>query len=139
MTEPASGHTTVSRVLLVALDGASSDLVARLAELPAMPNLAWLVRSASVVRLGAAWPASMAAAWTTLNTGCDPSRHGVIDDHYLDHRRGKILPQDGRRVPFRTTGFPGFSDFTIKTPELSPYNYGEHRSPSRPPHLVPNP
>ena len=33
-----------------------------------------------------------------MQTGCQAGVHGVIDDYYLDHRRGRIVPQSSRRI-----------------------------------------
>lgn len=88
----------VSRVLLVALEGGSYDVLVPLAEAGTMPNFARLLQSSALARLRSPGPQAASAAWATLETGSIPPVHGRLDDCYLDHRRRRILPARCRPV-----------------------------------------
>jgi predicted AlkP superfamily phosphohydrolase/phosphomutase len=92
----------VDRVLFVALDGATFDVLVPLAEAGVMPHLAALLQTSALVRTHNGDAPSAATAWSTLRTGCGPETHEVLDDHYLDHRRRMILPTVSRPVPCPT-------------------------------------
>lgn len=89
------GHSTpawpsVARVILLELDGASYGLLVPLAESGLMPNLAEWMRSAALARLDPLEPCAEAALCTTLHAGAGPEVHGVLDNCFLDHRRGVV-------------------------------------------------
>lgn len=92
----------VSRVVLVALGGATYDVLVPLAEGGTMPNLARLLGSAALARLRFQGPCSRSAAWGTLEAGSGPGVHGVFDDCYLDHRRRRLRPGHTRLLPCPT-------------------------------------
>lgn len=67
------------QVVLVALPGASLDLILPLAERGSLPFLASLLHGGSTGRLAGIPPERGATAWATLATGKLPFRHGVLD------------------------------------------------------------
>ena len=85
-----------SRVLVIALDGATYDVLAPLAAEGVMPSLAHFMGQAALVELRSTEPAVTPVAWTTFQTGCDPGAHGIFDYRYLDHRH--------RRLPLNHAG-----------------------------------
>ncbi|MHC4180622.1 MAG: alkaline phosphatase family protein, partial [Planctomycetota bacterium] len=94
----------VPRVLLVALGGATYEVLAPLAESGTMPNLARLLQSAALARLRFRAPWCESVAWATMESGGGPGVHGMLDDCYLDHRQRRLLPGHVRPLPCRTLG-----------------------------------
>jgi len=93
--------TKTSRVLLIELAGGTGDVLRPLCEAGVMPNLAALLKTSAVGRLHHDAPPGAAAAWATLRWGVGPGRHGVLDEAYLDPRRGVIRPVCRRPLPCR--------------------------------------
>jgi predicted AlkP superfamily phosphohydrolase/phosphomutase len=93
-----SATTAPGRVVLVELSGASYDLLVPLAESGVMPHVARLLRTASLAELRPQRGASPVSAWTTVRTGRSLAEHGVLDDCYLDHRRGRIVDHEVDRL-----------------------------------------
>jgi predicted AlkP superfamily phosphohydrolase/phosphomutase len=102
MNTPIIQRPTVSRVLMVALGGATYEVLVPLADSGTMPNLAGLLRSAALARLQLRAPCNEAVAWATLESGGGPAVHGLLDDCYLDHRRRGLRPGHVRPLPCRT-------------------------------------
>ena len=86
------------RVLVIALDGATYDVLTPLAEQGVMPNLRHFMRQAALVELRSAEPAVTPVAWTTFQTGCDPGAHGIFDYRYLDHRHRLLRLNHAGRI-----------------------------------------
>ena len=89
---------TVSRVLVIGLDGATFDLLTPWAASGRMPNLARLMQTAARSTLNSTRPYITPVAWTTFQTGCDPQEHGILDYRYLDHRRRRLLLNHAGRI-----------------------------------------
>jgi Tfp pilus assembly protein PilF/predicted AlkP superfamily phosphohydrolase/phosphomutase len=66
-------------VLLVGLDGADWEIVDPLMEAGRLPNLAGLVRQGARAKLLSITPMLSPVIWTSIATGVEPSRHGVMD------------------------------------------------------------
>lgn len=66
------------RVFLLGLDGASWNVLDRLLAAGAMPNLARLCREGVRATLESTIPPVTPVAWLSLQTGCNPGRHGVF-------------------------------------------------------------
>ena len=92
MTLPDRVPSDVPCVLLVELGGAAANVLVPLAESSVMPNLAGLLQTSALAQLRLDGPCSAPVAWTTLAAGAGPGVHGMLDDLYLDHRTGRILP-----------------------------------------------
>jgi predicted AlkP superfamily phosphohydrolase/phosphomutase len=66
-------------LVVVGLDGATLDLVAPWAADGTLPNLARLMGRGGFGRLRSTMPPATFPAWTSLATGVNPGRHGVLD------------------------------------------------------------
>jgi predicted AlkP superfamily phosphohydrolase/phosphomutase len=66
-----------ARVTIIALDGASLDLVARATAEGRLPNFGRIVDSGAVMRLATLHPTSAESVWTALATGKLPQKNGV--------------------------------------------------------------
>ena len=66
-------------LLVVGLDGATFDLIEPWAAAGRLPVLAGLLARGSHGRLRSTLPAATFPAWTSLVTGVNPGRHGVLD------------------------------------------------------------
>jgi predicted AlkP superfamily phosphohydrolase/phosphomutase len=69
----------VSRLLVIGLDGATLDLVGAWAAAGRLPVLKRLMDAGAWGRLRSTLPAATFPAWTSLVTGVNPGRHGVLD------------------------------------------------------------
>jgi predicted AlkP superfamily phosphohydrolase/phosphomutase len=66
-------------LVIVGLDGATLDLIGPWAADGTLPNLARLVARGAWGRLRSTVPPATFPAWTSLVTGVNPGRHGVLD------------------------------------------------------------
>ncbi|HVX14788.1 MAG TPA: alkaline phosphatase family protein [Pirellulales bacterium] len=99
---------SVSRLLVIGLDGATFDLLVPWAESGRMPNLARLMATSARAIVRSTRPYITPVAWTTFQTGCDPHEHGILDYRYLDHRRRRLLLNHAGRIA-RPTLFDAIS------------------------------
>lgn len=92
---------TTDRVLILGLDGATWDVLDPLRRRGAMPNLHALLTRSNSGTLRSTVPPMTAAAWATMQTGCEPTRHGIYDHRYYDPAAGLMrVNHSGRyRVP----------------------------------------
>ncbi|MFO0956164.1 MAG: alkaline phosphatase family protein [Isosphaeraceae bacterium] len=93
--------TRIERLVLLGLDGATWTVLRPMIDRGIMPNLAALLRGSSHGILKSCIPPVTSAAWTTMQTGCGPARHGVFDHRYYDAKAGRMkVNHSGRiRVP----------------------------------------
>jgi len=89
------------RVLILGLDGATWNVLEPMMARGAMPNLKALVAASARGVLRSTVPPMTAAAWATMQTGCDPATHGIFDHRYHDAASGLMrVNHAGRfRVP----------------------------------------
>src|SRR5262245_29176575 len=66
-------------LVVVGLDGVSLDLIRPWADEGRLPHLAALMASGSWGRLRSTVPAATFPAWTSMMTGVNPGRHGLLD------------------------------------------------------------
>ena len=66
-------------LLVVGLDGATFDLIEPLVAAGQLPVLAGLMARGAWCRLRSTLPAATFPAWTSLVTGVNPGRHGLLD------------------------------------------------------------
>ena len=85
-------RATGTKALLIGLDGADWNIVDPLIEAGRLPNLARLARSGVRGRLHSITPMLSPVIWTSIATGVQPARHGIID--FL-----ATTGRDGERVP----------------------------------------
>ena len=78
---------SLSRVIVVGLDGATWDIARPLIEAGRMPHLARLLAQGTAGSLASTVPPISAAAWTTFLTGQNPGRHGVYQFRKMDMRQ----------------------------------------------------
>ncbi len=92
-----AGH----RVIFLALDGVDWDLFDPFMADGTMPNLAALVRESAYGNLETLHPPLSPLVWTTMMTGVDPVRHGILDFLHLRPDTGEKEPitSTERRVP----------------------------------------
>src|SRR4029453_2158053 len=72
-------RTVGARLLVIGLDGATFDLVARWAAAGELPALARLMAAGTWGPLESTLPPATFPAWTSLVTGVNPGRHRVLD------------------------------------------------------------
>lgn len=66
-----------SRLFILGLDGSPLPLLRRLMQAGDLPNLARAFESGSVVEMDSSLPDVSAVAWTSINTGMNPAKHGI--------------------------------------------------------------
>jgi len=88
-------------VIFVGLDAVDWDWVDSLMTTGAMPNLASLVTESATGQLETLHPPLSPLVWTTMMTGVDPTRHGILDFVHLRPDTGEKEPitSSERRVP----------------------------------------
>lgn len=94
--EPPTG----TRLLVVGLDGADWEILDPLLQQGRMPHLAGLIDSGARGKLLSLSPLLSPVIWTTVATGVEPSRHGVLD-FLVEDAEGVRQPVTSaqRRVP----------------------------------------
>jgi predicted AlkP superfamily phosphohydrolase/phosphomutase len=92
---------SISRLVVLGLDGATWTVLDPMRRRGLMPNLDALLQNAAYGTLTSVIPPVTTAAWTTMMTGCNPPRHGVFDHRYFDAAAGRMkVNHSGRiRVP----------------------------------------
>ena len=92
---------TADRLVILGLDGATWTVLDPLRGRGLLPNLDALLARAAHGTLLSTIPPVTTAAWTTMQTGCSPARHGVFDHRYYDAAAGQMkVSHSGRvRVP----------------------------------------
>ena len=93
--------TNADRVLILGLDGATWNVLNPMRRRGVMPNLDALLSKSAHGALRSTEPPMTAAAWATMQTGCDPADHGIFDHRYFDPTAGLMrVNHSGRfRVP----------------------------------------
>lgn len=81
-----------SKVLVVGLDGADWAILDPLLAQGRMPNLAKLVGRGVRAKLLSISPMLSPVVWTTVATGVEPSRHGILDFLVQDPKTGAGQP-----------------------------------------------
>lgn len=88
-------------LLVIGLDGATLDLVEPWARAGRLPNLARLMNDGAWGPLRSTLPPATFPAWTSLTTGLNPGRHGVLDftERVPGTYRVRFVNGSRRRVP----------------------------------------
>nr|BAL59582.1 type I phosphodiesterase/nucleotide pyrophosphatase [Candidatus Acetothermum autotrophicum] len=71
--------STHKKVVVIALDGATLDLIEPWAAAGHLPNFKELLTHGAWARLESTQPPITGAAWTSFQTGVQPGRHGIFD------------------------------------------------------------
>jgi predicted AlkP superfamily phosphohydrolase/phosphomutase len=74
---PSSARRGAARVCCIGLDGTPFSLLQRMLADGIMPNLAALAREGSLRRMTSVYPWVSSVAWTTIQTGVNPAKHGI--------------------------------------------------------------
>jgi Type I phosphodiesterase / nucleotide pyrophosphatase len=106
----------VSRLLIVALDGATWDLLDPVLEAGEAPNLARLVAEGARADLATLEPTLSPAIWTTIATGFTPDQHGILGFEGVPGQSMTTLPNATMRQ--RKTYWNVLSDFGITSGTL---------------------
>lgn len=88
-------------LLVIGLDGATFDLIRPWAAAGRLPVLARLMETGAWAPLRSTVPAATFPAWTSLVTGVNPGRHGVLDftERVAGTYRVRFVNGSWRRVP----------------------------------------
>jgi predicted AlkP superfamily phosphohydrolase/phosphomutase/Tfp pilus assembly protein PilF len=86
-----------TRVALFAIDGADWELLSELASDGRIPNIKALTQGGASASLQTIQPTVASMLWTTVATGVQPDRHGVID--FTDWARHAPVDSYSRRAP----------------------------------------
>jgi len=94
LSVPAGQRTPVapSKVLVIGLDGADWAILDPLLAAGRMPNLAKLIDDGIRAKLLSISPMLSPVVWTTIATGVEPSRHGILDFLVADPAGGPGQP-----------------------------------------------
>lgn len=115
---------TTDRLLILGLDGATWTVLDPFRERGRLPNLDALLKRSAYGTLRSTVPPVTSAAWATMQTGCNPPRHGVYDHRYYDARSGQMkVNHAGRiRVPtvWRLLSDAGRSVISLNLPGTYP-------------------
>ncbi|HXV76400.1 MAG TPA: tetratricopeptide repeat protein, partial [Candidatus Polarisedimenticolaceae bacterium] len=89
------------RLLVIGLDGLDWEIVDELVEAGRLPNLGRLIERGARAKLLTISPMLSPVIWTTIATGVEPSRHGVLDFLVQDASGQSRQPVTSaqRRVP----------------------------------------
>lgn len=95
------GEATASKVLVIGLDGADWSILDPLIAQGRLPNLGRLQREGVRSRLLTISPALSPVVWTSVATGVEPRRHGILDFLVPDPstKQGQPVTSAQRRVP----------------------------------------
>lgn len=66
-----------SRLFILGLDGSPLPLLQRLMQAGDLPNLARVFETGSAIEMNSSLPDVSAVAWTSINTGMNPAKHGI--------------------------------------------------------------
>ncbi len=97
----ASGGAVPGRWIVVGWDGASWDLALPLLEAGKLPNLAALMREGAYGDMRSFKPTWSPVLWTSVATGVDPGKHGILAWGRVDRATGqtrKLFTNSDRRV-----------------------------------------
>ncbi|MGE5755482.1 MAG: alkaline phosphatase family protein [Planctomycetaceae bacterium] len=90
--------TTIERLVILGLDGATWTVLDPMRRRGLMPNLDALLARSAYGTLRSVIPPVTTAAWTSMMTGCGPARHGIFDHRYFDAAAGQMRVNHAARV-----------------------------------------
>jgi predicted AlkP superfamily phosphohydrolase/phosphomutase len=83
-------RASITRLIVVGLDGQDPVLTDRFMQEGLLPNFAKLASQGSYRRLRTTFPSVSPVAWSSFSTGSHPARHNIFD--FLDRDRRTYLP-----------------------------------------------
>lgn len=97
----SDAYETATRLMLIGLDGADWEILDPLLEQGRLPHLKQLVRGGVRAKLLSISPLLSPVIWTTVATGVEPRRHGILDFLVDDPEGGSRQPVTSaqRQVP----------------------------------------
>ena len=90
ITRSAPPEASISRLIVVGLDGQDPKLTDQFMREGILPNFSALAQSGSYQRLATTFPSLSPVAWSSFSTGAHPARHNIFD--FLDRDRRTYLP-----------------------------------------------
>ena len=87
---PAPPKSSISRLIVVGLDGQDPKLTDQFMREGILPNFSALTKEGSYRRLATTFPSVSPVAWSSFSTGAHPARHNIFD--FLDRDRRTYLP-----------------------------------------------
>lgn len=93
-----SASPSTHRLLILGLDGATWTVLDAMRKRGRMPHLDRLFKDAATGTLRSSVPPMTAAAWSTMQTGCSPVRHGIFDHRYYDANSGRMKVNHAERI-----------------------------------------
>lgn len=89
----------MSRLVVIGIDGMDSGLIEGLGD--SLPNISRLKRSCSPVQMRSVFPPDSPTAWTSIYTGLNPAKHGVITFRDPKTKKG-VGEHTGARIGGKT-------------------------------------
>ncbi len=108
----------ISRLLMVGLDGATFDVLGPAMDTGRMPNLKALIAEGVSGPLESTRPPITPAAWTTIMTGKNPGKHGILDFLRYDPARHQLAFNNNQRIS-QTTIWQILSDKNHKVGSIN--------------------
>jgi predicted AlkP superfamily phosphohydrolase/phosphomutase len=90
LTSPAAPKASITRLIVVGLDGQDPKLTDQFMQEGILPNFSALAATGSYRRLKTTFPSVSPVAWSSFSTGSHPARHNIFD--FLDRDRRTYLP-----------------------------------------------
>ncbi len=90
LTSPAPPKASITRLIVVGLDGQDPKLTDQFMREGILPNFSALAATGSYRRLATTFPSVSPVAWSSFSTGSHPARHNIFD--FLDRDRRTYLP-----------------------------------------------
>ena len=90
LTSPAPPKASITRLIVVGLDGQDPKLTDQFMQEGILPNFSALAATGSYRRLKTTFPSVSPVAWSSFSTGSHPARHNIFD--FLDRDRRTYLP-----------------------------------------------
>ena len=90
LTMPAPPKATITRLIVIGLDGQDPTLTDQFMREGILPNFSALAEAGSYRRLKTTFPSVSPVAWSSFSTGAHPARHNIFD--FLDRDRRTYLP-----------------------------------------------
>src|SRR3954468_2546322 len=94
--------TTLERLVILGLDGATWSVLDPMRRRGLMPNLDALLARSAHGTLRSCIPPVTSAAWSTMMPGAGPARHGVWDHRHFDMRSGRLKVNHAGRLRLPT-------------------------------------